>query len=110
LPPFDVIAAGDEVPRKKPAPDIYTLALDRLGLPASACIAVEDTENGLRSAAGAGLRCIMTVSVYGGEGPFSGALAVVSDLGEGGAPCRVLAGPDAARGVIDLAYLRGLPL
>jgi HAD superfamily hydrolase (TIGR01509 family) len=108
LPGFDVIAAGDEVPRKKPAPDIYDLALARLGLPAEACIAIEDTENGLRSAAGAGLRCVMTVSVYGGEGPFAEAVCTVSDLGEVGAPCRVLAGPGSSSGVIDLAYLRGL--
>ena len=106
LPAFDVIAAGDEVPRKKPAPDIYTLALAKLALPAHACIAIEDTENGLRSAAAAGLRCVMTVSVYGGTGPFADAAATVSDLGEPRTPCRVLSGPEAPAGIIDLAYLK----
>jgi HAD superfamily hydrolase (TIGR01509 family) len=80
LPAFDVIAAGDEVPAKKPAPDIYTLALSRLGLPAEACIAIEDTENGVRAATGAGLRCVVTTSLYGGNGPFPTAAAVVGDL------------------------------
>jgi HAD superfamily hydrolase (TIGR01509 family) len=80
LPTFDVIAAGDEVSRKKPAPDIYNAALSRLGLPADACLAIEDTENGLRSAVGAGLRCVMTLSAYGGAGPFGGAALVVPDL------------------------------
>jgi HAD superfamily hydrolase (TIGR01509 family) len=108
LPPFDVIAAGDEVARKKPAPDIYQAALQRLGLPAADCLAIEDTENGLASAAGAGLRCLMTVSVYGGEGPFPGAAAVLSGLGEPGAPCRALAGPAPPAGVADLGYLAGL--
>jgi HAD superfamily hydrolase (TIGR01509 family) len=79
--PFEVIAAGDEVAAKKPAPDVYLLALERLGLPAECCVALEDTLNGLRSAQAAGLACIMTPSVYGGTGPFPGALKVV-DLGE----------------------------
>ena len=82
LPDFEVIAAGDEVSRKKPAPDIYDAALARLGLPADACLAIEDTENGLRSAAGAGLRCVMTMSAYGGAGPFEGAALFVPDLQE----------------------------
>jgi HAD superfamily hydrolase (TIGR01509 family) len=75
--PFDVIAAGDEVAAKKPAPDVYRLALQRLGLPAESCVALEDTLNGLKSAQGAGLACIMTPSVYGGTGPFPGALKVI---------------------------------
>ncbi len=74
--PFDVIAAGDEVSAKKPAPDIYHLALERLGRPAENCVAIEDTLNGLHSAQAAGLACIITPSVYGGNGPFPGALHV----------------------------------
>ncbi|MHC0052618.1 HAD-IA family hydrolase [Actibacterium sp. D379-3] len=61
---FDAIAAGDEVRAKKPAPDVFRLALDLLGLPADACIAFEDSLNGLKSAQGAGLRVIMTPSTY----------------------------------------------
>ena len=109
IPPIDVIAAGDDVPAKKPAPDIYALALQRLGLPAQHCIAVEDTPNGLRSATGAGLRCLVTVSAYGGPGPFPGAAAVLSDLGEPGAPGTVLAGPAPPAGIADLDYLDALP-
>lgn len=109
MPPMDVIAAGDDVPAKKPAPDIYTLALQRLGLPARNCVALEDTQNGLRSATGAGLRCVVTLSAYGGAGPFPGAGAVLSDLGEPNAPCTVLAGPVPPAGVADLAYLDALP-
>ncbi|HJX17965.1 MAG TPA: HAD-IA family hydrolase [Acidiferrobacterales bacterium] len=45
---FEVIAAGDVVPAKKPAPDIYRYALDKLGLAAETCLAFEDSENGLR--------------------------------------------------------------
>jgi HAD superfamily hydrolase (TIGR01509 family) len=79
LPDFQVIASGDEVARKKPAPDIYQAALARLALPAAACLALEDTRNGVLSAVGAGLRCVVTVSVYGGEGPFPEAAAVLPE-------------------------------
>jgi HAD superfamily hydrolase (TIGR01509 family) len=109
LPAFDVVAAGDEVAAKKPAADVYLLALRRLGVPAEACVAVEDTENGLLSARGAGLRCLITTSLYGGRGPFSGAAAVVSDLGEPGTPAELLAGPTLAGGLVDLGWLAALP-
>lgn len=77
---FDVIAAGDEVSHKKPAPDVYLLALARLGLEPSSCIAFEDSENGLKSALDAGLDTIVTASAYSREQEFSGALAILPDL------------------------------
>jgi HAD superfamily hydrolase (TIGR01509 family) len=110
LPPFDVIAAGDEVRAKKPAPDVFLLALAGLGLPAHACLAFEDTLNGLRSARGAGLRTVVTISAYGGTGPFQEACAVVTHLGDDGAPAAVLAGPALPDGVADLAWLERLPV
>ena len=57
---FDVIAAGDVVRRKKPAPDIYHHALACLGVPAGACIAFEDSAIGLRAAKEAGLFTVVT--------------------------------------------------
>ncbi len=102
---FDVIAAGDDVRAKKPAPDIYELAMQRLGLSAEDCVAFEDTMNGLASAAGAGIATVVTVSAYGGNGPFPAALAVVDHLGEPDLPCQVLAGPAAAGAFIDLPTL-----
>lgn len=77
---FAVIGAGDIVPEKKPAPDIYRWVLDRLGLPAAACLAIEDSENGLKSALTAGLRCLVTVSEYTRGQDFTGAVAVLDDL------------------------------
>ncbi len=68
---FSVIAAGDIVPRKKPAPDIYLYACERLGLSPSACVAVEDSENGVLSARGAGLAVIATPSFYASEETIS---------------------------------------
>ncbi|RYH07739.1 HAD-IA family hydrolase [Tropicimonas sp. IMCC6043] len=68
---FDVIAAGDEVAHKKPAADVYELALARLGLPAASCIAFEDSENGVRAARAAGLRVLATPSIYTRDDDFS---------------------------------------
>jgi len=81
---FDAIAAGDMVPRKKPAPDVFELALEQLGLPADQCLALEDTEHGLRSSLGAGLKTVVTTNEYTVGQDFSGALAVVESLGENG--------------------------
>jgi HAD superfamily hydrolase (TIGR01509 family) len=78
--PFAVIAAGDEVAAKKPAPDVYQLALAGLGLSPDECVAIEDTLNGVRSARGAGIPCLVTTSLYGGQGPFPGAFAIVPNL------------------------------
>ena len=77
---FDVIAAGDEVAAKKPAPDVFRLALARLGLPPDACIAFEDSVNGLRSAQGAGLRVVVTPSTYTADEDFGTADWVLPDL------------------------------
>jgi HAD superfamily hydrolase (TIGR01509 family) len=55
---FDVIAAGDEVGNHKPHPDIYRLALSRLGAAPDRSVAVEDTPHGVQAAQSAGLACI----------------------------------------------------
>ncbi|GAC1363861.1 MAG: HAD family phosphatase [Actinomycetota bacterium] len=55
---FAATAASDEVLRGKPAPDVYLLAAQRLGVNPLSCVAVEDSSNGLRSAAAAGLRVV----------------------------------------------------
>ena len=83
---FDVIGAGDIVPMKKPAPDIYHWVLNQLQLTAQQCIAIEDSENGLKSALAADLPTLITVSGYTRLQDFSGAAAVLSDLGEPSQP------------------------
>jgi beta-phosphoglucomutase-like phosphatase (HAD superfamily) len=103
---FAVIAAGDCVPAKKPAPDIYDLALKGLGLPPVNCLALEDSANGLRSASGADLATVVTVSSYTVEEDFSGAALVLSDLGEPGRPFRVLAGDAGSAEYFDVALAR----
>jgi HAD superfamily hydrolase (TIGR01509 family) len=95
---FDVFLAGDCVPKKKPAPDIYLLALDRLGVPPDGVLVVEDSRNGLEAAHAAGLRCLVTVNGYTEKEDFSEALLVVSSLGDpDGEQAIVLANRSAAR-------------
>jgi len=79
---FEAIGAGDIVPAKKPAPDIYRWVLERLHLPASACLAIEDSAIGLRAALAAGLPTLVSTSVYTVGEDFSGALAVRADLAD----------------------------
>ena len=55
---FQATVASEEVPRGKPAPDVYLEAARRLGQPPPACAAVEDSANGIRSALAAGLRVV----------------------------------------------------
>jgi len=105
---FEVIAAGDIVPAKKPAPDIYHYALEKMGLAAAECLAFEDSENGLRASLGAGLKTLVTVNDYTLDHDFTGAAVVLSDLGDPGAPNRRLAGADLGQPIVDVAYLRAL--
>lgn len=88
---FEVIAAGDIVPAKKPAPDIYQYTLEKLGLKPEQCLAFEDSENGLRAARGAALRTVITVNTYTRDQNFTGAALVLDQLGEPAAPFEVLA-------------------
>jgi HAD superfamily hydrolase (TIGR01509 family) len=88
------VFAGDVVAAKKPAPDIYDLAAARLGLTPAHCMVIEDSNNGLRAAKAAGMRCIVTISSYTAEEDFSLADKVVPDLDAGIdiGVCRSLAG------------------
>ena len=103
------VFAGDVVPAKKPAPDIYLLALDRLGLDRADTLVVEDSRNGLLAATDAGLACVVTVNGYTRDEDMSEALLVVSTLGDPGEPpIEVLANRGAARpqGLVTLDDLR----
>jgi len=79
---FEFVHAGDVVAKKKPAPDIYLLALETLGVPASDCMVIEDSRNGLLAATGAGIPTLVTMSTYTGEEDFSEAVKVVPELGD----------------------------
>jgi len=103
---FDLIAAGDIVPTKKPAPDIYSWVLNRLGWRSQDCLAVEDSANGLKASLGAGIKTVVTVSSYTVRENFDHAVAVLSDLGEPGLPFHVLQGDADGSTYVDVALLR----
>jgi len=79
---FSVIACGDQVRQKKPAPDIYRLVLETLGLGPERAIAVEDSVNGLRAAQGAGLWTLVTPTYWTEDADFAGAGLVLPRLGD----------------------------
>ena len=97
---FEVIAAGDIVPAKKPAPDIYHYAMKEMGLSPAQCIAFEDSANGIKSSRGADLTTIITVNDYTRDHDFTEACIVLDKMGEADDPFTVLAG-DAG----DASYL-----
>lgn len=104
---FEVFA-GDIVPAKKPAPDIYLYALHELGLAATDALVIEDSANGLQAALAAGLATVVTVSSYTAAEDFTGAALVVSSLGDPAGPAaEVLADPLGIRpnGYVRLADL-----
>ncbi len=95
---FALVLAGDCVKAKKPAPDIYLLAAEKLGVSAADCLVVEDSNNGVEAAAGAGMKCVVTVSSYTKNEDFSKAALVLTCLGDpGGEVCEVLQNRSAAR-------------
>src|SRR6185437_14162931 len=111
------VFAGDIVPRKKPAPDIYLLALRELGVTAADAVVVEDSRNGLLAAVGAGIACLITVNDFTASEDFSEAALVVSSLGDPGTGERTAVLANRSRAtpgelvtLADLASLKGAPM
>ncbi|MGQ0587694.1 MAG: HAD-IA family hydrolase [Gammaproteobacteria bacterium] len=89
---FDVLVCGEDVEHKKPAPDLYLLALARLDLAPQECIAIEDSEMGVAAAVAAGIATVVTTNDNTAHEDFDRAQLVVSTLGDADAPCTVLHG------------------
>lgn len=86
------IFAGDIVERKKPAPDIYQLAVASMRRTSYDTVVIEDSRNGLLAATAAGLACVVTVNGYTAGEKLDEAALVVSSLGDpGGEPTEVVA-------------------
>jgi beta-phosphoglucomutase-like phosphatase (HAD superfamily) len=105
---FELIAAGDIVPAKKPAPDIYRYALQEMGLKPQACLAFEDSENGILSSRGANLDTLITVNDYTHDHTFDEAAIVLDSLGEPTAPFKVLEGDADDFNYVDINFLKFL--
>ncbi len=87
---FEVIGAGDIVPHKKPAADIYFYVLQQLNLDAKDCVAFEDSYNGILATRDADLKTIITYNGYTAEDDFSGASLVLDQIGDPGNPSKLL--------------------
>lgn len=77
---FMVVEDASTAPRKKPHPQVYLQTLKRLQLPATACLAFEDSANGLRAAIGAGLATLVTPNSFTAHHDFTGALRILPTL------------------------------
>lgn len=118
---FGFWICGDDVARKKPDPEAYGQAIQRLDLEPGAILAIEDSRNGLLAATGAGLACVVTLSAsscqeFADPGaaserkahPFQPALAVLDGLGDGEHPARTLQGVPCPDGQVTLSWLQEL--
>jgi len=79
---FTAIGDASTAPIKKPHPQVYLQMLDALQLKADACLALEDSSNGLRAATAAGLATLITPTHYTAHHNFAAALRVVPDLSQ----------------------------
>jgi hypothetical protein len=110
---FAFWVCGEDVRHKKPDPEAYGLAYERLSREghvsaADELLVIEDSAHGLSAARSAGLPCLLTLSHYGGSDrqlDWGTARAVVSELGPA---AQVLQGPPCHQGQITLSYLQAL--
>jgi HAD superfamily hydrolase (TIGR01509 family) len=79
---FDFILTASDVARVKPDPELYIKAVERAGLPASECLAIEDSERGLRAARLAGVPCIVVPTPLTRGTSFEGAARVLGSITE----------------------------
>ncbi len=105
---FEAIGAGDIVPHKKPAPDIYLHVLHTLNLQPEECLAFEDSQQGLKSSRGAGLKTVITLNDYTRAHDFADANLVLDQLGEPNAPFEVVSGTAGEARYFDLALAKTL--
>lgn len=112
---FAFWVCGEDVERKKPDPQGYQQAIERLGLQPEEALAIEDSRNGLLAASSSGVACLVTLSDSSrweagedGQQGFQRALAVLDGLGEPGLPLRQHRGPALAPEHVTLPWLQRL--
>jgi len=107
---FDLVLAGDVVKNKKPDPEIYNLALTKLGLGPEECFVVEDSKNGVRASKAAGMKTIVTTNHYTEKEDVEAGDVIVSCLGDADGEKATLRKGDLADfdGVVHVKQLLGL--
>ncbi|ACB51111.1 HAD-superfamily hydrolase, subfamily IA, variant 3 [Crocosphaera subtropica ATCC 51142] len=105
---FEVIAAGDIVPNKKPAPDIYNYVLNKMQLSPDQCLVFEDSFHGLQASFDAGLQTVITLHDYTKHQDFSLASVVLNHLGEPNNNFKIFKGDMNNKGYLDLELCQKL--
>lgn len=101
----DFVVSGEQVKNKKPSPDLYRMALLKLGVQAEESIAIEDSSMGLTAARLAGIATLITINEDTRRHDFEGAALVVDQLGEPDAPYAILAGHSYGQGWVTIKML-----
>lgn len=95
---FDLVLAGDVVSKKKPDPEIYNLALSKVGFKADECMVVENSKNGVIAAKAAGMHVIVTTNGYTEKEDVSSGDIILTCLGDpGGEQARMTKGSDSLK-------------
>lgn len=105
---FEIIGAGDIVPAKKPAPDIYTYVMDKLNISPENCLALEDSSNGVKSSVAAGLKTVVTINGYTKDEDLTGAALILDNMGEPDAPFIVLSGDAKGHDYMSIDLLKAV--
>ncbi len=108
--PFEVVVTGDEVAGRKPDPEAFVVAVDRLGTTTADTVAVEDSHEGLTAAVAAGLACVVVTNGYTADHDLDAAALVLDGFGEPARPARVVVDRrgSGCTGVLDVETLRRL--
>jgi HAD superfamily hydrolase (TIGR01509 family) len=105
---FAHVVTGEDVAQTKPHPEAYEIALRRLGIDAGEAVAIEDSDNGVRSARGAGVPVLAVTNDYTAGQALAGAAVIADGFGMPDAPAAVRHDPAGVMpgGVVDVATLR----
>ncbi len=106
---FATLVCAEDVGRKKPDPEVFQVALQRLGVAPARAVAIEDSPNGIIAARAAGCAVVVTRSLYFADAPVDGAMAVgpglESRVGWRPGPAPTSAGPERATiGIDDILH------
>ncbi len=104
---FEVVVTGDEVSARKPDPEAFLVAMERLGVDVAAAVAVEDSAEGLEAAKASGLTCVVVTNGYTADHDLAAADLVTDGFGMPGSPATVTADPlgVGCDGVVDVDLL-----
>lgn len=103
---IQAVVSGEQVQRKKPAPDIYSRVCEEIGCDPQACVAIEDSAMGLEAAHAAGVPTVITANADTDARKLGHACLVVDSLGDPDKPVRVMKSPGFALEYVDLPVLR----